>query len=113
MCFYIHPKHQKAKIAKKRIKVWKVGYKYHGGFVSPVERYAYWRGYQNETVQLMPEWGVVGRGYHSFSSYSVAKNMRGAFYNVYELYIPVGARYYYNPKNKEYVSNKIVFPKIK
>ena len=113
MCFFIHPRHKKVKTAKKRITVWKTGKAIVDGFQTLSFNYKYERGKTNKPVLLFVYDNIIDEGYHSYSTYSAAEDSCWTIEDVFELYIPVGARYYYNPEDNQYVSNKIVFPKIK
>lgn len=124
MCFIIHPKHQKVKIAKKDITCYKV--------VLPILKAYYYNKFKYTLNQLTPKVRLIkhkyinlilfskdyrirtqeiNKGYHSFTSLHTAKLRMYTFFPVsiiLKCTISKGTRYYYNPTEKEYVSATIL-----
>ena len=122
MCFYISSSEQfkKQKIAKRGITCYKVGlrttnlysltarvfesrymnYQYHAG----VKAYA-----RLEVVR-----NTVESGFHSYTSIDDARahTFSGDGRSVALFRIPKGATYYENPRDREYVSDQIIFVKF-
>ena len=117
MCFTVHPYHPKAKVAKRDIVCYKAGYKYRGGRVfMPYFQmdYSYQLGKTQPKVKLMPvrlsnEDLAIQAGYHSYSN---KKELRGwksdPIVVSVKCIIPKGTEYYYNPEDREYVSETLV-----
>jgi len=121
MCFLIHPKHNKPKIAKRKIRVYKLlTYLPKNKLRSPVLGHIYEEGLQS-TVELKPlksyyhECKIINQGYHSYKTnkkimVKVVYYQKNEVINkiLYTCYIPKGGIYYYNPETQEYVSNQII-----
>lgn len=105
MCFIIHEKHKEPKIATKDIVCYKSGSKIaKGNFESFWQDHVYRQGSPKRTVKLVVSHrNEIQRGYHSFVKKPVTK------LSIAKFIIPKGAKYYYNPTENEYVSNKIIF----
>lgn len=117
MCFYTHPKHPDVKIAGKDIVCYKEGLK-KGSTANLF--CSYYRGHiylLGRTNVLSEEWptispsllfkrGIIMEGFHSYSNkkrLSRARDMVRV-----RCIIPEGAKYFYNPDDKVYVSNQII-----
>lgn len=108
MCFFVHDRHKKVKIAKKNIRCWKVGEVHKTYFLSRYWDFRYSFGKLYKRKYLTVRDSVISRGFHSYSQ-------KGDIFigEIIEAVIPRGARYYYDPTNHEYVSNKIKILKPK
>ena len=121
MCFLIHPKHNKPKIAKRKIRVYKLlAYLPKNKLRSPVLGHIYEEGLQS-TVELKPlksyynRCEIINQGYHSLHQLPAGDpynkkvaQLTAKTNNLYMCYIPKGGIYYYNPETREYVSNQII-----
>lgn len=117
MCFSIHQNHPKSKIATKDIKTFKVLSITDGRISSPFKDFTYVLG---KTYKLRLWFGGIfdkkniSRGYHAYSTpyraHILARDLTddNKTCEVFETMIPKGARYFYNPADMEYVSNRIV-----
>lgn len=118
MCFQIEG--AKLKIADKTIKVYK---RFYNSFIttkrginfkkillSPVKEFPYERGetYYEDSM-ARNHWGdQIDIGLHSYSTLKRAKLHAAPFPEVIvKCEIPKGAKYYYNPRYQEYVSDTI------
>ncbi len=108
MCFYIDPNNKKPKIAEKDIVCWKALIKTDGKYVSS------WFSFEYEVNTLYSRgrfgWldtAMIGYGYHSYSIRGYAYIGRGHKETVRKFIIPKGTKYYYNSRDKEYVSLSI------
>jgi hypothetical protein len=109
MCFQIVKGNKRVKIAKKAITCYKVGYKSIIPFIhfkAFIQNWIYTIGAKQPIVVLHPIQDEVYKGYHSFS---IVDKVLFKQYAIGRFIIPKEARYYYNPYNKEYVSNTIIF----
>lgn len=122
MCFYIHPKHPKVKIAKRDITCYKVvfppsfciyrssvtGFRYILGkqyTVGPQEKeFVRERDYWSNEIEPFK---IGGGAFHSFSNKKKIKCFPRVWSRI-KCIIPKGSRYYYNPDYKEYCSNAIM-----
>lgn len=120
MCFKVHYAHTDFKIAKKNIICYKIGYGDQDYFVSLGRHYIYKRNVPTPKVALKkyksPLYEAIDEGYHSFSDLSYVvdiliqnKITEFASLRIGKFIIPKGAKFYYNPEEKEYVSNTIIF----
>lgn len=113
MCFTIHVDHPKSKVATTPIKCYKVVTKpiTHGGPYSAEMQYFFYtpgKLYKTPFTKGIIDKRNIYRGFHSFTSRYAANEWRGSGNEVIkEFVIPKGARYYYNPVSKQYVSNRI------
>lgn len=130
VCFIVHARHKEVKTAERPIQCFKlvIPHKYsnHGSRILDEREdnhvyYALWQGFryvEGHTYDAIgweeKTWGgdpgTITFGFHSYSSSVIAHHEHyGQSYDtvVVEYEIPVGARYYYNPNTREYVSNKI------
>lgn len=126
MCFHISYEkgNDKGKIATQDIPVWKAfnsssfiynsiglefrnGKKNSIGFLSAYRNYKYLYGrlYKTAKRNVSPFHGQINVGFHSYSERW--KCYKGSCTYAIRCYIPAGAKYYYNPTNKEYVSSSI------
>lgn len=111
MCFYIHNKHKKVKIAEKNITCYKRlenhSPKY---FRSPIQKYKYEKGslYYEDSLGLRRGFPVIEVGIHSYSTLEEARdNWTDYGYKIVKCTIPKGSKYYYNPDYSEYVSDHL------
>lgn len=115
MCFHLHRDHLKPYIAKAIIKTYKVLYrKNENGYKAYHRKFYYTPGkLYTRDKKLRPVkgvWGdkIINGGFHSYSSRSRAIHHRqGSRVIIKQFIIPKGATYYYNPSDKEYVSDKL------
>lgn len=127
MCFYIHPKYPEPLVAKRDIVCYK-----HGTVHQQTEgKFVFWpffmtsfRYRQNVVKKLscedQEEWPcitadlqfgnlMVSIGFHSYSNKKNLPKTRGKYgYHAVKCIIPKGARYLYNPDDKEYVSTELM-----
>lgn len=111
MCFFIHPKHPEVKTAKRDIPCYKNGYRIPTGF-RPLYQVAY--RYVLGDLNKIENWtgpavahlfgDTISRGYHSYSN----KKRLSRGYACVKCIIPKGAHYFYNPEDREYVSDQII-----
>ena len=119
MCFYIS--HQKGlgkkQIATKNIPVYKVLRRYNHALIGIyITEYTYFddRTTKKEILhesELIRDPGMmINKGLHSCSTIRIASNIIDVHGcgTIIQAYIPIGATYYYNPNEEEYVSNKLV-----
>lgn len=114
MCFVIHHKCPKPRIAKKDIVCYKEGYRgADGEFVPYFERFFIYRlgevtklPYERWPVEWKDHSDVIGIGFHSYSNKKVLRKLIGISH--VKCIIPEGAHYFYNPDYREYVSDQIV-----
>lgn len=118
MCFKIHPDHQDVKVTTSDIKCYKV--------LTQNNRSPYFRWLYKENgvarsglakiYHHLDTLGQVDVGLHTYSSKVKALrhadqlsrgNWLGESLKVVEMFIPAGAKYYYNPCLKEYVSDHL------
>ena len=59
-----------------------------------------------------PDTGIINEGFHTYKTTNSTPRFIHPSQNIHEAYIPKGARYYYDPMWKEYVSDEIVIGKI-
>lgn len=123
MCFFTHYDHKKVKIAEKPIRCWKRFDKWKEKnkwtYCSP------YRGteYQKNTLYYaklsrveyfgLSNIGRINKGIHSYSTRTEARECKERDEVIIECTIPVGAKYYYNPTDREYVSDHLYIMKIK
>ena len=128
MCFLIHPKHQKVKIAEKDITCYKILRKIESSpfdnnylYISPCQHELYFKVDGKEVIKEVEEFGKpalfpeINEGLHSYSSKKKAKDdcNFNKDYKIFRSIIPKGTPYYYNPTEEEYVSLKLkVFNEI-
>ena len=106
MCFYIHHKHRKPKIAKRDINCYKLGMKIdETSFKSEFQEHLYNFGEKQTELELSPIHDIIMAGYHSYSN---KRKLRFGFPYRVKCIIPKGSIYYYNPCMKEYVSSNII-----
>lgn len=128
MCFVVHKDYEEERIAKEDIMVIKaLSYSNRGPYYGSVP---YKQGIVRQNVKLDVHWNEIEEGYHSYSEHVTLtrtrthltkfvvdklKNrpaIRPYLANADKIclfIIPEGARYYYNPDRKEYVSSTIVY----
>jgi len=115
MCFTVHEKHRKVKIAKQGITCWKVFtdrwqkniVPYDQGFKSEYLDFKY-NFYKLYTGKLdLPDGREINEGFHSYSTIDKALSVKSRNQSYVECFIPIGAKYYYNPRTREYVSDSI------
>lgn len=118
MCFYIDPKHPKAKIAKKDIECFKTLDEVEENnvlsYYSPYRYFEYIFG----VIYHVNEFNLVGsrifntyaihKGLHSYSTLKRAKRKVFSYGVVCKTIIPKGATYYYNSERHEYVSTQLI-----
>lgn len=113
MCFVIHFNHEKIKKAEKDIVCYKLIHKkgrfyksiYQGFIYEPGECY-----YENNMKKNYMN--CIHEGFHSYKTYSKAEHENNIFgVEIIRCIIPEGAKYYYNPEYKEYVSNYLIIGK--
>ena len=118
MCFVIHPDYPKTKTARKDIICFKMLQRFTNRdackeptsratvFKSPFRNVRYDLG-QTCTAAIKRDSFVVNEiaeGLHSYTTWIRAKNCCSREYFVFKSIIPKGFKYYYNPRNQEYVS---------
>lgn len=131
MCFYIHPSHTEAKIATKNITCYKSVYldlfdlDNFEGITRKITRsnlnkivlstpfYAQQIDYSKSLLKrskiVKRDEKAIEQGLHSYDN---AFSCNASFGNlIVECVIPKGAKYYYSPKNNEYVSNQLLYTK--
>ena len=116
MCFNIHSEHPRRKIAKKDI----VCYKRLNQTCIRQERkiiltppcYTYFKYVANKLyttgLGIDQEGREINEGFHSYFTLGMAREDVSWEEYVYRCIIPKGACYFYNPDDKEYVSNQII-----
>lgn len=119
MCFTVHPKYPDVKVAKRDIVCYKYGHSDGIVFISFCRDFAYEFG--KVYSQRKRRWpcgfvsssrspSYIEEGFHSFSN---KKAIAGLFVGTkVKCIIPKGAKYFYNPDAKEYVSNQIIIKEI-
>ena len=115
MCFSIHPDHKSVKIAGKDITCWKyfTSVDKFGG-TSFWQQHRYYFGTQENIAD--PFWPKfinstsISEGFHSWSSYKPTLDYCYCD-RIIKCKIPKGSEYFYNPTNKEYISNQIIIVK--
>lgn len=122
MCFTIHTKHPKEKIAKKDIKCYKILDHFNKRTIkSPMQNYIYFKKdkYNKSKIikinglylnQLYGARTYIDRGLYSFSSLKKAHSYSRRYYywKIHLAIIPKGAKYYFNPETHEYVSTELI-----
>ena len=119
MCFFIHEDHKNPKIAKKPINCYKTFQIVdEENFMSIYQEHPYKIGLKYSLGhKLIPTYRSIDEGFHSYTAKSVAKVAKedliyhGIIYDnlcMVKCVIPEGAEYYYNPEDKEYVSDHII-----
>lgn len=111
MCFYKHRDHEKVKIAKQDIKCYKLFETINLIYaVSICRGFKYRRNKKYKVWFFKTQSFEINRGFHSWTKLEgrdrILRDDRRE--NYLECIIPKGAKYYYNPYDKEYVSNKII-----
>lgn len=106
MCFFIHHRHRKPKIAKRDITCYKLGIKIdETSFKSEIKEHLYNLGEKQTELELSPIHDMILVGYHSYSN---KREIKFNFQDLVKCIIPKGSIYYYNPYIKEYVSSNII-----
>lgn len=121
MCFFIHNVHKKVKIAEKPIRCWKRFDKWKEKnkwtYCSPYKG----TEYQKNTLYYAKLDRVkrvevitarISKGIHSYSTRTEARKYKEWDEVIIECTIPVGAKYYYNPEDEQYVSDHLYIGKI-
>lgn len=114
MCFTVHPKHKRAKVAKEDIICYKTFYKWHLD-KKKTEVKSQWRGFVYKLgwlyeldgyMVVRKPWNEITVGLHS---YILKPEHNWADPTiVIKCIIPKGAKYYVNPEYGEYVSDQII-----
>lgn len=114
MCFVIDKKYSKPLIAKRNIKVYKVGVVEDDiYFISAHKSFQYKNGVINKKVKLRPtkmnlhhqNSSLIHEGYHSYINVDSSDMMES--YGVF--IIPKGTKYYVNPYYNERVSETLIY----
>lgn len=113
MCFFIHEKYSEAKIAEKNITCYKIMRKNYKSFIRGFN-YKPLLDKKTPTVNIKVKNKYILKGYHSYSNkkFTLSVIAHTKFLNIIICTIPKGTKYYYDPKNKEYVSETIIIHKI-
>lgn len=111
MCFFIDKKHRKVKIAKKNIVCYKrfdLFRDWVRGYVSPIRGFIYEKNilYYEKSFDTKAS-NTVDVGLHSYATLEEAKRNKYRNEQIVRCIIPNGSKYYYNSKNKEYVSDHL------
>lgn len=114
MCFKISYSHREPKIAKKDITCYKVVYPSTDKtkIRSTTMDFYYVFKRKNKKVKLIPKFGEINNGYHSYSSKKMTYINMTKLRLVVECVIPKDTLYYFNPDYHEYVSENIIVNKI-
>ena len=117
MCMLLKDANAVLKIAKRRKVVWKVlRDDLKGGWSGPYMnnfKYELNKSYESELGLCESYLGYsnIKEGLHTYKPYSKSAGLRGLNLLTYNIivkaYIPVGAEYYYDSMNQEYVSNRL------
>ena len=112
MCFVIHPRYPEVQTAKRDVVCYKEGFPLTDGTFAPF--YKTYFSYRLGEVTKLPdkqwpvEWednsDLICVGFHSYSN---KKKLSTRTTHV-KCIIPKGAHYFYNPEDKEYVSDQII-----
>ena len=108
MCFIIHPDHKEKKTATEDIVCYKI---LRTDLVSIYYNYQYKIGKLAKSSLLYNSFmvDIITDGLHSYSDLIKAQKRRSySTRTIYKAIIPKGAKYYYNPHDKEYVSNQLI-----
>ena len=114
MCFFIsdNKKYCNEKIARKDIPVIKMMKRTEHAFSAPFRpNFKYFDDRTKKTtVQFYSYLGINSSGniHEGLHSYALNMTNRRQYRYYTEAYIPKGAKYYYNPSDKEYVSTSLV-----
>ena len=107
MCFYIHYDHKEEKTATRDIECWKILSKdlksLYRDFQYEVEKL-----YQQKNPLHVDIWDQIDKGFHSYANKATAKKRMIFTRKITRFVIPKGSKYYYNPVDEEYVSDKII-----
>lgn len=123
MCFYVDKRYPDKKIADKDITCYKRLLPYNGKkykFKSPYQRYKYNLNILFESkigkIENYAYCAEINKGLHSYSTKTRAIECSKQFGCNTEIIlkgiIPKGSEYYYNPMNRQYVSNQLILTKI-
>ena len=124
MCFYIHPKHQEKKIAKRDIVCYKYGrVTKAGNKFSPSCYTGFYYPFGEKVEQKGNRWPYIHtyrgffpkrieKGFHSYSNKKAIKGFTKRYYNIVKCIIPKGTEYFYDPKTKTYVSRALVVQEV-
>lgn len=122
MCFYIHPDYPNPLVAEQDIPCFKIGVEAKvmlggGCFTSEFRGYVYELKKLQPKIEVCPSedhWAIY-KGYHSFSPDHPEAQFPFRADSVYCLVkctIPKGSQYYFNPRDQEYVSSRIIAQEI-
>lgn len=105
MCFYIRTNHEKEQTATEDITVYKIIFRdnvsmYRGFSYVPNTLYRLRK-------KLKIDHGIIDIIDEGFHSYSIKIPVSSSIRKLVQFIIPKGAKYYYDPINKEYVSSSI------
>lgn len=112
MCFYIHEKHKKCKVAEDDIVCYKhLEYSFCDNLVSPYQGLLYFKKGEThpktfKVDPIRPDGRYIFAGLHTYSNFTESKNH--TYSSIHKAIIPKGTRYYYNPQHHEYVSEKLI-----
>ena len=126
MCFIIHPDYPNPLVAEQDIICFKIGKKAESNlddqkFFSQYRSYVYRLGELQPKVELFLDRWIghsilsVQIGYHSYHPLNPsirAEYVANSPYCLVRCIIPKGSQYYYNPSDREYVSDQIIAQKI-
>ena len=120
MCFHIHKRHKRIKTATEDIVCYKVfprrsrtGNQHKQYVRSLFQEFKYELGetYYEDSITVNETYQEIYSGIHSYSTFTMAKERTYLHRIIVKCIIPAGAKYYYNPIRKEYVSDYITIGK--
>lgn len=106
MCFYVRTNHEQEQTAKEDITVYKIIFRgdnasiYRGFVYTPNTSYRLRK-------KLKIDCGIIDTIDKGFHSYAIKFPVSSSTRKLVKFIIPRGAKYYYDPVNKEYVSSSI------